>query len=627
MPTTRARVTINTNQAQSAPKAPEGGDVDTAKKRNISDVDSDSEIKTPTKRSRQPPQGKSTRQRRRQSASPITPPKGPRKRTNERPGLIGKKGRRTQQEIAAERAAKEVKTKAEAAARVEAVAGLVDLELEQEHEETMRRQCVLHRQPSVLDVTAYSSGEEFDWGLVDDVKDSEMEETDVGSDCGGSKPRADGQVATAKKTKKGQKPKRELLTQVAQQKNTMRLKKDGGGKRNIIPLPLASGLKGNWKNQAKLTQHQPILGGLTDDHASSVCPNFDQRKLGAVTEIVGVVSDNSKIDVQAIKKKAGQGGKVSRNEDTPAALLYPQHPVPAGRFKGTIIPKASSRTNIPRAETTVPPSALIIQIESAKKFSDLPSYLGNSKMIKQFRATCYHGWMASGDLFDGFSLESEHFLTIIRNSFSKTFPDTQYVPRLKDVFHRTVYDNIQTHRSNIARHAIEAVTAYISELSKVEIKEWVDQTRAARLGELIYAEPCPPGYSLVKGAANFKKPRGLLMTPFVANLAKPFLKYLEESLVEYGRPCGLIAIILVALERAVRAFETGEFQDPGPFNSNYKALLTEYLESVNMFNKWDDFYVACDFDQKPCGGSLAADMSQTDIGRRALNFSSSPIRA
>ncbi|KAI9442802.1 hypothetical protein F5148DRAFT_1293155 [Russula earlei] len=582
MPTTRARVTINTNQAQSAPKAPEGGDVDTAKKQNISDVDSNSEIKTPTKRSRQPPQGKSTHQWRRQSASPITPPKGPRKRTNECPGLIGKKGRRTQQEVTAERAAKEVKTKAEAAARVEAVAGLVDLELEQEHEETMRRQCVLHRQPSVLDVTAYSSGEEFDWGLVDDVKDSEMEETDVGSDCGGSKPRADGQVATAKKTKKGQKPKRELLTQVAQQKNMMRLKKDGGGKRNIIPLPLASGLKGNWKNQAKLTQHQPILGGLTDDHASSVCPNFDQRKLGAVTEIVGVVSDNSKIDMQAIEKKAGQGGKVSRNEDTPAALLYSQHPVPTGRFKGTIIPKASSCTNIPRAETTVLPSALIIQIELAKKFSDLPS---------------------------------------------KTFPDTQYVPCLKDVFHRTVYDNIQTHRSNIAHHAIEAVTAYISELSKVEIKEWVDQTRAARLGELIYAEPCPPGYSLVKGAANFKKPRGLLMTPFLANLAKPFLKYLEESLVEYGHPCGLIAIILVALECAVQAFETGEFQDPGPFNSNYKALLTEYLESVNMFNKWDDFYIACNFDQKPCGGSLAADTSQTDIGRRALNFSSSPIRA
>lgn len=48
------------------------------------------------------------------------------------------------------------------------------------------------------------------------------------------------------------------------------------------------------------------------------------------------------------------------------------------------------------------------------------------------------------------------------------------------------------------------MTAYISELSPVEVKEWALEIRAARLGELIYAEPCPPGYSLVKGALNFK---------------------------------------------------------------------------------------------------------------------------
>lgn len=67
-----------------------------------------------------------------------------------------------------------------------------------------------------------------------------------------------------------------------------------------------------------------------------------------------------------------------------------------------------------------------------------------------------------------------------------------------------IYDNIQTHRSNIARHAIEHVTAYIAELTKDEVKKWAVVMRATRLGELIYAEPCPPGYSLVKGAANFR---------------------------------------------------------------------------------------------------------------------------
>lgn len=92
----------------------------------------------------------------------------------------------------------------------------------------------------------------------------------------------------------------------------------------------------------------------------------------------------------------------------------------------------------PQPETSGPPSALVVQINSAKKFSELPASLGNAAMKKQLRATCYHGWMASSDLFDGFSLESGHFLDIIRDAFQKTFPDVEYMPRAKDVFHRTV---------------------------------------------------------------------------------------------------------------------------------------------------------------------------------------------
>lgn len=112
---------------------------------------------------------------------------------------------------------------------------------------------------------------------------------------------------------------------------------------------------------------------------------------------------------------------------------------PTARFKSTIIPKASSRAAATtRPETVEPPSALVAQIDSAKRLSDLPSFLCNSRQLKQFRATCYHGWMTSSDLFDAFSLESDHFLNIIRDAFCKVFPTVSYVPRQKDVFHRTV---------------------------------------------------------------------------------------------------------------------------------------------------------------------------------------------
>jgi hypothetical protein len=49
---------------------------------------------------------------------------------------------------------------------------------------------------------------------------------------------------------------------------------------------------------------------------------------------------------------------------------------------------------------------------------------------------------------------------------------------------------------------------------------------------------------------------------------------------------------------------------------------------MNEFTKWANFYKACNFtrDSSEPDGDLAADISQVDIGRRALNFSSSPVR-
>lgn len=81
----------------------------------------------------------------------------------------------------------------------------------------------------------------------------------------------------------------------------------------------------------------------------------------------------------------------------------------------------------------------------------------------------------------------------------------------------------------------------------------------------------------------------------------------------------------------MRAFETGVYREPGQFNSTHEALFAEYFESVKAFNKWDEFYRACDFSQNNTRSlsnhrSSLADMSQIDIGRRALNFSSSPVK-
>jgi hypothetical protein len=78
-----------------------------------------------------------------------------------------------------------------------------------------------------------------------------------------------------------------------------------------------------------------------------------------------------------------------------------------------------------------------------------------------------------------------------------------------------IYSNIQVQRSHLASRALEELKVFLSDMSTEQISEWTTWTRAARLGELVYSEPCPPGYSLVKGSHNFKvRMLNLLLPPF-----------------------------------------------------------------------------------------------------------------
>lgn len=46
------------------------------------------------------------------------------------------------------------------------------------------------------------------------------------------------------------------------------------------------------------------------------------------------------------------------------------------------------------------------------------------------------------------------------------------------------------------------------------------------------------------------------MTPFVTNLAGPYLKYMNNSVVEHGHPCGLVALILVSVSPVFLGFNS-----------------------------------------------------------------------
>jgi hypothetical protein len=84
------------------------------------------------------------RKRRGRSASPMPPPAmEKRARTNDHPGLIGKRGRRTRADIAADKVAKEAEAALAAATRERTMTELAEMELEQEEREARRRKAII----------------------------------------------------------------------------------------------------------------------------------------------------------------------------------------------------------------------------------------------------------------------------------------------------------------------------------------------------------------------------------------------------------------------------------------------------------------------------------------------------
>jgi hypothetical protein len=177
MPPKRSRRTVQSKPASSPvddnmdnTSTPQQTTKRTTRKRNVSEALGDSEGQAPTKSSQQPgpPDGVQKRQRRR-SASPVSPPKGPRKRTNERPGLIGKRARRTTAEVKSAKAAKEAEKRAAVEDHKDAMNRLAQMEIDQEQEKLAKDKRVVRRLHSFLDVMARNGPKELISGSLEDV--------------------------------------------------------------------------------------------------------------------------------------------------------------------------------------------------------------------------------------------------------------------------------------------------------------------------------------------------------------------------------------------------------------------------------------------------------------------------
>ena len=116
-----------------------------------------------------------------------SPAKEKRAHTNDHPGLIDKKGRRTKAEVAAENAAKKAKETAAAATEERVLTRLAEIELEQEKMEVIQCKAVIHKH-SAMKASVGTPGEDsvqvnMDTGEdLTELIDEEMKEIDDDDD-------------------------------------------------------------------------------------------------------------------------------------------------------------------------------------------------------------------------------------------------------------------------------------------------------------------------------------------------------------------------------------------------------------------------------------------------------------
>lgn len=140
------------------------------------------------------------------------------------------------------------------------------------------------------------------------------------------------------------------------------------------------------------------------------------------------------------------GAKNTKATTSQPATIINSPRIKNPRLKKAIIPKASSAA--PASHQPDPPRLspeLCTAIQSAAALRELPLPYRDAKAIKIFRMTCYGGWMASSDIFEGFAVDSDVLLGIVRAAFAVAWPGSPYVPRQQDVFHQTVSMSPRNH--------------------------------------------------------------------------------------------------------------------------------------------------------------------------------------
>ncbi|KAF8157499.1 hypothetical protein BJ912DRAFT_1070237 [Pholiota molesta] len=506
-----------------------------------------------------------------------------------------KRKRRTKAEIAADNAAAETERQ-----RLEEVANekkrkIVQMDL-QEDINRMETEARVIRKFSDLDHGLELSEEEFD-GYNDVLGSSSSEDAPE-----------DDFLALKRKNIALQKKLSELEAQAS-----------GGGKKNIggkktkhVAFTAASGLRSDWNSRPgaakvapKKRSHVEILsGGLQDsdiDDTNTFAKDAtSSRKPISLTD--EQLEKASKSATRDTSRKNELVVAISNKSDSEEDFFPPP--------KTSLPPKSSVKVTKKKTQAKVKSEPKELHAAASEKVALVTTHHFNTNNVrtdhlpdfvkllwrKAFLPTLYDNFFASDEPFAQFFKGSDAFITLLQDIVDEFFPATTYKVNAADAIHQLAYKRVNERRSNIGLAAMEIVKQHVSTLGgDKEAREWIRWAMRISDGPLFFKKPSPSNSPNDRQDPNYKHPEGRLLSRFIIDLATPCLRLKKGSISVNGYPRGLFALIMAALERAVRSLLKPS-EDVREFSNEFwGSKVSIYHSSLLAIgdDRWKEIFDEC----------------------------------
>ncbi|KAF8262142.1 hypothetical protein EI94DRAFT_1886678 [Lactarius quietus] len=236
-------------------------------------------------------------------------------------------------------------------------------------------------------------------------------------------------------------------------------------------------------------------------------------------------------------------------------------------------PLAKSRVLKPKAVKTTAKKKVLCVEEVPVDVKPSTECLDNPHWTRTFLPTLSHALYISDHPFTDWTWQSSTFLETMQAVFDMSFTNISYTISPQDCILKAAYDRMKTRRSKIVGDVLASVKRFFEgpefHTRPKKIKDYIPWALGSG-GPAYYDTPVPANCRLRLGDPDCPQPDGFLHSQFILPIAKQYLTFAAKSVYHptlgpKNPPKGLYAIILTAVECAMRAHIMGVFIAPGDF--------------------------------------------------------------